>query len=818
MPLRRTILPALIAAIVAGIPAPGRGEDFVESFDGPQPSWQPRYNKSQLRIVEHVRDGEQVARGAAAERIALEAGRPNAPLQLEHSLKAARVLDELVLSVLVRSNRPGATLWLRVRFPNTTDASTGEPLTAFVPGDALEQADRWQELTCRTSTRAMREQLRRARSRLGASAVDESGAYIDQALVTLTADSGRTEILFDDLSFGPVVEPDTAATPASGDAEAELDAAFPVDFRLRRLHVEGEPFFPRIVAHHGEPLEALRDARFNVLWVRDWRDDALLASLREAGLWAMVTPPRAAGEDGEVLSPGDVSILPFTERTRPILLFNLGTRVPPEARGDLLNWIEQIRAADRRYRRPVMVDIAGDQERVVSRRVPMSGFSRHVVGTTFSFRQYRDWLTLKQSLAWPGSFLWTWIQTEPSPSTLSGLDPAPPTVEPEQLRLQVYAALAAGCRGIGFWKTAPLVPETPGARERLLALTQLNLELELLEPWLATGSVGGNVPFSFGQPSGMETAAGTLSLRRASSSSPPSREGGQGAVADDAAQSGVSASGELEAALIRSEEFGTLLLPVWYGEHAQFVPDRLAAGNATIIVHGVPESASAWEVTTTGIRSLNRERVSGGTQVTLQVFDQTAAVVLTSNPAVVERLRQKIAATAEPSARATVELARAKLARVREVDRELEVLGAGQRDAPQLIGKAERYLQMAEMALNRGDFDEARRQSGVSMQALRVLQRAHWETAVRSLTSPVSSPYTTSFQSLPEHWRMLARLGRSSFTAASADENLLRSGDFEDLDTMVVEGWQHTQKELPGIRADRSERERRDKRWSPAGA
>jgi hypothetical protein len=46
---------------------------------------------------------------------------------------------------------------------------------------------------------------------------------------------------------------------------------------------------------------------------------------------------------------------------------------------------------------------------------------------------------------------------------------------------------------------------------------------------------------------------------------------------------------------------------------------------------------------------------------------------------------------------------------------------------------------------------------------------------------------------------MLARLGR---TPLPADQNLLRSGDFEDFDTMLVEGWQHAQREMDGIRAN----------------
>ena len=84
------------------------------------------------------------------------------------------------------------------------------------------------------------------------------------------------------------------------------------------------------------------------------------------------------------------------------------------------------------------------------------------------------------------------------------------------------------------------------------------------------------------------------------------------------------------------------------------------------------------------------------------------------------------------------------------------------------------------------------------MQSLRVLQRAHWNDAVRHLSSPVSSPHTICFQTLPDHWRMIARIGR---VPVEADSNLLRSGNFEDIDTMVVEGWKHKQHRQEGIHA-----------------
>ncbi|HUG93365.1 MAG TPA: hypothetical protein VML55_21175, partial [Planctomycetaceae bacterium] len=483
--------------IATALPPAVRAGDYVETFDGDRPSWQVRYSRSQARLLAHVRD-RQFARSGSAEHIAVESGRERPTIQLEHALEPSRVFEELALDVAVRSSTGGWTLWLRVTYPRAVDPRTEKPLQAFVRGDIYSDAGQWQTLRATTDARTMRDRLRRLRSELNQPTIDDTHAFVDQVVLTAELPPGRSDVLFDNLRFGPIVAIPRSVTPAAADAARERDPDFPVDFRLRRLRVAGQPFFPRIIARHGEPVEEFRDAAFNVVWVRDFADDEALAELRRHELWAMATPPRIASDGGRVLDASDVSVLPFTERTRPILMFNLGTRVPPEAQGDLLSWVEQIRTADARFERPIMVDVAGDQERDVSRHVRMPGFTRHVLHTTFSLRQYREWLWRKHLLALNGSFVWTWIQTEPTSSVAAirhAAQRTPAVVEPEQVRLQVYAALAAGCRGLGYWTTTTLDSDAPGARERRLVISQLNLELALLEPWLATGVLRDPVAF-----------------------------------------------------------------------------------------------------------------------------------------------------------------------------------------------------------------------------------------------------------------------------------------------------------------------------------
>src|SRR5262249_61679624 len=100
--------------------------------------------------------------------------------------------------------------------------------------------------------------------------------------------------------------------------------------------------------------------------------------------------------------------------------------------------------------------------------------------------------------------------------------------QPEQVRLLTYAALGAGCRGIGFWSDRFLADSHQG-RDRWMCVALLNKELELLEPLLVTID---------GPPSWV-----------------PTKEN------------------EVQAAVFRTAK-GILVLPMWTGKGAQFVPGQ----------------------------------------------------------------------------------------------------------------------------------------------------------------------------------------------------------------------------------------------------
>jgi hypothetical protein len=608
--------------------------------------------------------------------------------------------------------------------------------------------------------------------------------YVDRVILGCSLPPGRSSVLIDDLQLAPIVPPRAAASPTPI-GESTTPTEPPVSFQLDRLLVAERPFFPRMIRYHGEPPELLKRAGVNVVWIPDWTDAALIRRLRQHDLWVTAEPPRPQDESGDALRAASAGLVPFGSEADGILYWMLGTRLNAADKPRVADWIEQLEFADRRRARPIAADIAAD-EWSYSRDLKLVGLSRHPLQSTFTLQDYRDWLTDRRNRVRPGAFCWTWIQTEPTSRVVDAASTtaAKPQLEPEQLRLQVYAALAAGYRGIGYWTTSRLDSDGPGAEETFLAIQQMNQELQLLEPWLSTATSGPliacqlpatdgksglpsrNVPFGTSLPQSLERSA---QLRSREAELRRSKHQDQ----------------EVAAAVLRTE-LGTLILPMWLERQSQFVPAQSAAANVTLVIPGSEQAAAVCELSPVHLHGLESQRVAGGLQVRLPRLDQTAIIWLTSELSKVDWARQRIATGQADAAATAVGLARRKLDRVGLIDQELQPIGPSQPDAPQILGRAKLRLDSAQAALSGGDAHRAWSLSTEVLQHLRTLQRAHWDDAVRERTSPVSSPDTLCFQTLPDHWRLMADVGRSR---GRSPQNLLRSGDFEDLDTLIAEQW-----------------------------
>ncbi|QGQ22898.1 hypothetical protein F1728_09520 [Gimesia benthica] len=798
--ISRTWVLLLVLPLVLSVPLSLRAESFEAGFDDTsRVSWQVRIDPNMARKNWHVRNTTAQHAGAACEHLQVSTGNLGSLIELSHALPASRIINELTVSLWLKSNRRGTRIGLEAVLPHQVDPETGAAARIYLIGDTYTDEGQWQKLKCTTSEPLVNQSLGLLRGRSKLRQLDTREMYVERVLVVTRSSSDKVEFLMDDLKLSPIVHPNETVLQTAAAYQKEQVKPI-VEFLLDRVQLQGKPMFPRMSRYHGENLATMKQAGLNVIWASQFDDYNFLGQLRSQGLWAMATPPRPQDSQGSFLPSRDATLIPFDEQTAPIIFWNLGTRIPGHQWNEIRSRVGQIQSADQQFKRPIMADVQG-KERQISREVSMIGSSPRILNSDISLLDYRQTLIEKTQVA-PGRFLWTWIQTEPTAANSQWRETAnklPIVVEPEQIRLQTYSALSAGCRGAGYWTTSRLdETSATGALERKLAIEQLNLEIDLIEPWLAAGTVISHVPFSLKQRETPQIGQLGADFKTA---------GKDRLIRDERLAEREmqllrekQTAEELQAAVIQSE-FGTLILPVWYRHDAQFVPDQMAGNDATIVIPGGNVSASVWEVSTTEIRNLDRKRVNGGVQIRIPKFDMTSIIIMTSDQGLIENLRRKIAGISAQSAEACVQMSSAKLKRCEQTNALLVNMGVSQiarLDGPAILERSRKLSAQAEQSLASKDYHRARLQARDAMQLLRILQRSQWREATHNFDSAVTSPYTIAYSTLPDHWRMIEQIGRSS---GKIQSNLLRSGDFEDIDTMTAEGWKHKQNPITGTQA-----------------
>lgn len=783
-------------------PETARSAEFLEGFDGPEKSWLIAVDSKRCRLVDHRRHAQIRRFGLGSEYVIFDA--PNVGrAELSHGLSPARVLDEpLTATVWIKSNRSGTALSLRLVYPHLIDPQTGKIAYRWIDGESYQTDGKWQMLTCTTSQKELVRRNQLLRAQFG-SRSELHDAYVDRARLSLELGAGATELFIDELKLSPVVSPGSD-TPVLA-AEEQAAVQFP-EFKMQhdRLLLDGQARYPLFMPYHGEPPEELADMGVNLVWIPKHDDRELIEALAQAGIGVIATPPLATSADGNVLDAENAGLAPLGEDLDPVLIWMLGNEIPESGRRRLESWQKQLMSADRRRHRPLMANVTTG-ERGFARLVDMLGVNRSVHGTGLDYVHYRDWLADRQLAARPGSFMWTWIDAEPSAELVArrqAQNLTLPVIEPEQLKSQTYAALASGMRGLGFWSTQGLFHEGTAAAEMRLMLKQLHFEIRLLEPWLATGSPAdeAKVRLLRGKPN-LDSTAGL----RKSAVTPVGHK-----VPSPTTPHVAADSPHISATLLESD-FGMLLLASWSEPHSQYVPGQMAASDVQFIVEGIKETSKAWLVTSTEIRPLetNRNAEPGGTLIQVPQFDVTAAIVISSDLSLGDDLRRRMLEIQADSATCIVQLARAKLQRVEDVIGELRSLGHAQPDADRMLKTARRYAELGTQDRERKDYKSARSNGDLALQMLRMLQRTHWDDAMQRQSNPSSSLHTVCFQTLPDHWRMMARLQE---TRAPISSNRLHSGDFEDEDTFRTAGWQHSQNKIDGILATAELVQPRDRR------
>lgn len=693
----------------------------------------------------------------------------------------ARMVDDMTVSFKVHSTQASCTLGLEFVFPKTIDPRTNQPFRGFIQGTPQPAREDWQTLEIKVTPEIWQERLRLWQAQILPQVLVTRGELLSAVHVHVDSSRGWNVIRLDDLRVSPYIKSQEDGQLPQEKLNARNQA---IKFRMGRLTLNNIPFFPRVIPYHGEELEKLKEAGFNMIWADTADVPKLTEECERLNLWLTTSPPVLFDQSGEVIDPSLAVHAALTQEYRQVLFWTLGTRIEDNDRASFSKLAAHIRHADP-WRRPLCLDVKSGEE-IYSRDVEILGVTRHILHTTSNLQDYRQHLLTRTSLAEPGAFLITHIQTEASPAIKSlcqTLGVSTPIVEPEQIRQQVYAALSTGMRGLSFWKSEPITEQGENAQEKYLALKQVNLELQLLEPFLSTGTVIDHVNFEVGEQfatgSTAQSATGTngkssFSLVSATKPTQPTAE-----------------ASKYQATVIQSDK-GHLVLAGWYDPEAQFVPNILSAPEARFVIRGIPETAMAWEITPTALIPLEMQRVEGGMEIRLRKsnlfnrFDQNAAIIICSDREIENQVQARIQQLRASFSEVSILLAESKLLRVRKVISQLQGQGQGLSNDSFMLRLADDFLVQAKKKHQEQDYHMCALLSARTMQLLRSLQFKHWSNAKLRVNQPNATIHTISFQTLPDFWELISHIGKLT---EIENQNVLPSGEFENIQDMRTLGW-----------------------------
>ncbi|MEX2142858.1 MAG: hypothetical protein WD894_26615 [Pirellulales bacterium] len=747
----------MLAAVALPQSAGADEQPTREVFESAETTWRFSSADVQYRIDGHRRVLGQGRAGSTCESIAITAAH-GSYVYLTHPIANCRVVSELAISLWLKANRPDLQVLARVVLPNARDPQTGKPLFALIRGTSYKQVGTWQQLRIANFPQLVERHVRALRAEHGPQ-IDSRGAYVDRVAINIYGGEGPTQVWIDDLEITGAMR---AGENVQLDDAASRDTRAPVGppaktIRLSGtiLNVDGRPIFPRIIEHQGEPLALLAELGFNGIRVSESPSATLLADARRAGMWIVAPPPPLPSE---FKNNGRAHVESISTDYDRILAWSLGQGLTARDFEQVAETARRLRSADRARSRPLLCAPETDLLRYSRELRDLLSVYRMPLSTSLQLTDYGNWLRERQRLARPGTPFWTVIQTQPAASMRGqwtafgqamGQGGAVGGLDCDAVRLMAFTAVGAGVRGLEFASHSPLDASDNETRMRALTLSILNSELDLVEPWAAAGNY----------------------LTTADANDP-----------------------HVKAVLLQYES-SRLLLVTRVGPDAQYVPPQAATSSVSFVVPGVPESHDLIELTGGGLRPLKHKRVTGGTLITLDDFDTSAYVLMTSDPLLVNVISRRLAGVASRNAQRQRELITRALAQVEAVERRLPAEVRDEALSQTLIAAAQRSVEEADAALRAGNqraaFVAARRANV----PLGQLQRRHWERARASVAgATVASPLVGSFGTLPEHWQLIAALRGNS-----EQPNRLQAGDFEDLRTMLQAGWQQLVHPLEGI-------------------
>lgn len=732
-----------------------------DSFEYGTLAWRAGVADAPYQEAIHRLDNTVAHSGQQSEQLKLII-KPGTHVYYWYMLPKAEIIEDLKVSVWVKANRPGMKLAARVVLPRERNPKNlDQPVTLQITGDTYGLTGDWQQLWLRDVRKELSGQSLLLQGEMNRK-INIEGAYLDQLQLNLYSGPGEQMAWIDDVEVNPVLsltnKEMAKATPVSISPKNAVRPS--VELTRNKLVVNKQNFLMRgIRSNDAAAMKSLREMGFNTLWVDSKTPEATVASAIREGFWLVpeLRPP-----------PGGLAMLTSNSlrnemdrfpRTDQILAWQLsGESGLSTEQSDIVS--KALRGS--RTQGQLYSGSVWNGYRQYSQHLEMIGVHRWPLMTTLNPIEYREWLVSRTRLAQPDAYFWTWVQThvpEPTRVLLTGIEKNKNTAEigpnPGQIRLMSFLALSAGYRGLGYWSDESLNDEHLG-KARKLELGLLNQQFSLLEPFLASAQ----------------------DVQWIKTQDP-----------------------RIHCAVIKCDS-GFLAMPIWTAPSNQFVMGASHVKHLQLTIPGLPIDTQVYEVVPGDIRAIHHRRAAGGIEVNIPEFSIATALLCSSDASLIGKLQQKAQQTARQAAQWAYDSAREELTTVEAVHEQLKAQGLDRPYDLQLREQAYKHLQDAFQSFSRGNLADHRLSLESSQRSgiyLRQLMRNHWDYTVKGLSSPVSSPYTLNYYTLPQYYQWLQKTNQSQLTG-----NLLHDGDCETASGPLPTGWKLSKDTLDEVQLTES--------------
>jgi hypothetical protein len=737
-------------------------------FNGPDIAWQILDAGVPARLLAHDLIPTGAPDSSGFERVVV-AGPAGQSVMLQFPIAPVAALDELQARLWVRADHPGVQLAFRVALPRSQQPRSDSMATAMVRGSATSHPGHWQQLVISDVPKLLADQVRVMRTTAGTT-IDPREAFVDAVVLVVPGDPKGVEVATDALEVNGVLVPSpsvsrpanptangapppniavrTQTNGSNSSAGSNVNAGAAASAQRVRMQgttllVDGKLFLPRVIEWRGEPLQFLSDCGFNVVQLQDAPSADDVAQAERLGMWFICPAP----------SLDEIARAGLGRAGDRVLAWSLHDDAIDVDPNHTLHWAAQIRERDAEFGRPVVMSPDSNWE--IAAKAADSLIARNPRAAAMSGPELEGWIDRQWRFARPGQPVWACLATQFDDTTrgqsdaLSHVSQPAPSVDAERLESLVRIAGLRGAHGFVFLSNSMLSETDAATRRRAAELELLNRRLELMTPWLVAGKIVGQVTSTDSKWTGV-----VLHVDRARLLVP---------------------APELVATPARSAKSGT-------------APPN---SEIVVVIPGVPESSQVFLLSPAAMRSVSAQRVAGGIRVALPSAD--SYVLMTEDPQIIRSLRERIANDGPRAGRLERELTAQRASLILQTTAQLAQLGhkvdASQRD----LATVNAQIAGVDALLTAGQLEAAYELAHATNDSMArmmaeerrmVLQRAPFET----------NPLGVNYDRLGDY----AAWQRSA-AALSGGQNILIGGDFEDITQMSQAGWQHINRELPGI-------------------